>query len=93
MEQSLFKELAALDEGASLEFKRSLSDSDKICQTICAFANTTGGLVVFGIQKQGRKPIFAGIGDTDAAQRELQNWIHNNLRPQLRYSLDTPLQP
>ncbi|MBS3163848.1 putative DNA binding domain-containing protein [Candidatus Woesearchaeota archaeon] len=89
MEQSLFKELAALDEGASLEFKRSLSDSDKICQTICAFANTTGGLVVFGIQKQGRKPIFAGIGDTDAAQRELQNWIHNNLRPQLRYSLDT----
>lgn len=89
MEQDHFRELIALDEGASLEFKRSLSDSDRICQTICAFANTAGGLIIFGVQKQGRSPVFAGIGDTDAAQRELQNWIHNNLRPQVRYGLGT----
>lgn len=85
MDQNAFQDLIGLDEGATLEFKKSLSDSTRICETICAFANTGGGRIVFGIHKQGKTSVLAGIENTDKDTGELANWIRNNLRPQIRY--------
>ncbi len=40
-------------EGFELEFKRKVSSSEKIAKTISAFANTRGGVVLFGVDDDG----------------------------------------
>ena len=50
------KELAALvklGEGRVLEFKRSTGELKEGMQTLCAFLNGSGGMVLFGIRPDG----------------------------------------
>lgn len=89
MDTEQFKTVLERDEGVSLEFKKSLADSDRIGQTTCAFANTVGGQIIFGVHKQGRTAVLAGIDNVDRANQEIQNHIFNGCRPQPDYSLDT----
>lgn len=37
-------------EGENLDFKQRLNDEYKIAKTLCAFANTTGGVILIGIK-------------------------------------------
>jgi predicted HTH transcriptional regulator len=37
-------------EGKTLEFKRDLSSPEKVLNTLIAFANTAGGLLVIGVE-------------------------------------------
>lgn len=45
--------LIAAGEGKSLEFKRGLPAEAKIARTLCAFANTRGGLLLIGVGDRG----------------------------------------
>lgn len=45
--------LIAAGEGKSLEFKRGLPGDAKIARTLCAFANTRGGLLLIGVGDRG----------------------------------------
>ncbi len=50
------KELAALvkgGEGPTLEFKRSTGEMKEAMQTLCAFLNGSGGIVLFGVRPVG----------------------------------------
>ena len=50
------KELSRLlkrGEGSTLEFKRSTAELREGMQTVCAFLNGSGGLVVFGVRSGG----------------------------------------
>jgi predicted HTH transcriptional regulator len=40
-------------EGFELEFKRKVSSPEKIAKTLCAFANTRGGILLFGVDDDG----------------------------------------
>ncbi len=40
-------------EGFRLEFKRKISSPEKIARALCAFANTKGGTILFGIDDDG----------------------------------------
>ena len=40
-------------EGFELEFKRKISSPLKIAKTISAFANTRGGIILFGVDDDG----------------------------------------
>ncbi|MBI2429523.1 MAG: ATP-binding protein [Ignavibacteriales bacterium] len=40
-------------EGFELEFKRKVSSPEKIAKTISAFANTNGGILLFGVDDDG----------------------------------------
>jgi predicted HTH transcriptional regulator len=44
------KSLKTRSEGKTLEFKRDVSSAGTILKTVCAFANTTGGTLLFGIE-------------------------------------------
>lgn len=51
------KRLAALvseGEGPTLEFKRSTGELKEAMQTLCAFLNSAGGTVLFGVRPDGR---------------------------------------
>jgi len=46
-------ELIAEGEGKSLEFKRGLPRDDRLARTLCAFANTRGGVLLVGVTDKG----------------------------------------
>ena len=46
-------QLIADGEGKSLEFKRGLPGDAKVARTLCAFANTRGGLLLIGVGDRG----------------------------------------
>lgn len=48
-DNSLFEYLHQ-GEGGNLEFKQTLNDEYKIAKTLCAFANTSGGVILIGIK-------------------------------------------
>ena len=51
------RQLSALvrqGEGSTLEFKRSTSELKEAMQTLCAFLNGSGGIVLFGVRPDGR---------------------------------------
>ncbi|NOT31836.1 MAG: ATP-binding protein, partial [Planctomycetes bacterium] len=45
--------LIAGGEGKQLEFKRGLPGDPKVARTLCAFANTRGGLLLIGVGDRG----------------------------------------
>lgn len=47
------KTLIADGEGFELEFKRKVSSPEKIAKTMSAFANTRGGIILFGVDDDG----------------------------------------
>jgi ATP-dependent DNA helicase RecG len=55
-------------EGPTLEFKRSTGELKEGMQTICAFLNGSGGMVLFGIRSDGTPE---GQGVTDQTLREV----------------------
>ncbi len=46
-------ELIAQGEGRNLEFKRGLPRDEKLARTLCAFANTRGGMLMVGVNDNG----------------------------------------
>ena len=47
------RELVAGGEGKTLEFKRGLPRDEKVARSLCAFANTKGGLLLIGVTDHG----------------------------------------
>ncbi len=53
MEPSEIARLIAAGEGKNLEFKRGLPRDEKVARTLCAFANTRGGILLVGVSDRG----------------------------------------
>ena len=67
-------------EGERLEFKRSLSESREILETICAFANAKGGLILIGVDDNG-EPVGVEVGRRTL--ENLENRIHSHIDPHI----------
>ena len=68
------EELAGIlsqDEGSRLEFKKSANFPERIGRSLCAFANSGGGLLVLGIEKDGSKTAIHGIPNKDEAYQKI----------------------
>ena len=74
-------ELLKRHEGKTLEFKRDLSSPERILKCLVAFANTSGGTVVIGVE-DGSK-LVRGIPDVLAAEEKLANLVSDSIRPRL----------
>ena len=53
MNASELQQLVAQGEGQQLEFKRSLAELETAARTVVAFANTDGGVLLFGVRDSG----------------------------------------
>ena len=69
---STIKQLIAKDEHRTLELKKSTSELIKGMQTLCAFLNTDGGWLIFGVTP---KLEVLGQNVTDNTQREIAHEI------------------
>ncbi len=63
--------LLSQEEGSRLEFKKSVHFADRIGQTVCAFANAGGGLLVLGIESVNGKAAAIGIQKKDEAYQKM----------------------
>ena len=57
----MLTELLVQDEGKTLEFKENCRPSQKILQTVVAFANTAGGTLVLGVRDRSKEVV--GLSD------------------------------
>ncbi len=75
--ESVKNALAALlttGESATLEFKKSTAEKDRVCRALCAFANAQGGRVLIGVTPAGK-----AVGQTvkDRTLEELAQEFQN----------------
>ncbi len=82
IEEQLIRSLIEHGEGQETEFKKSFAGAEKAIETLCAFANSEGGVVIFGIGDDGTIP---GV---ELGENTLANFA-NNLRSQTQ----PPLSP
>jgi ATP-dependent DNA helicase RecG len=54
MKLATLKKLVAKGEGPALEFKRSTGELREAMQSLCGFLNTSGGVVLFGVDRKGK---------------------------------------
>jgi ATP-dependent DNA helicase RecG len=78
--------LLSRTEGKTLEFKRDLSSPQGILKTIVAFANTSGGVIVLGVEDGAKR--VRGIQDVLAEEERLASLIADSISPTLVPSIE-----
>lgn len=77
----MLEELLTKTEGKTLEFKENTSSLQKIIQTIVAFANTAGGILVIGIKDKTKEVV--GLDNVLQEEERLASAIADSIHPQL----------
>jgi len=73
--------LLSRSEGKTLEFKRDLSSPEGALKAIVAFANTSGGVLVVGVEDGTKKA--KGLSNILAEEERLANMIADSISPRL----------
>ena len=73
-------------EGKTLEFKRDLSSPERLLRTVVAFANTSGGTILVGIEDRSRH--IRGVTEPLALEECAMNLISDSIRPRLMPDLE-----
>lgn len=73
-------EILTTPEGKTLEFKRDLSSHGPILKTACAFANTAGGTLVFGIADDGS---VVGVSDPLSQEERVASILADGISPRI----------
>lgn len=71
-------------EGPRVEFKRRLPRDERAARTLCAFANTRGGLLLVGVTDRGR---VHGLHHPDEVSERIRELGASLLAPALRVDL------
>ncbi len=81
----MIEEILTKEEGKTLEFKENTKSMQKIIQTIVAFANTAGGILVIGVKDKSKE--IVGLADVLEEEERLANAISDSVSPLLIPSL------
>ena len=79
------RDLLARPEGKRLEYKRDLSSPGPVMQALTAFANSAGGVLVFGVDDDRT---VRGVEDPVALESRLVNMIGDRIAPRLVPEID-----
>lgn len=71
-------------ENLNIEFKQRFSDFEKIAKEIIAFANTNGGVLIFGINDNGK---IYGVDSEKEVKELVELTINNYCEPAIEYHL------
>src|SRR5574340_647848 len=74
-------DLKSAPEGKTLEFKRDASSAMPILRTVCAFANTAGGTLLFGIED--RTGAVVGVSEPLDLEERLASIIADGISPRV----------
>lgn len=82
MSHQELKMLIARGEGEVLEFKRKVSTPHKIARELCAFANSQGGIMLFGVDDDGT---IVGVNDHYEQAFEIEEAALKCCKPAINY--------
>jgi predicted HTH transcriptional regulator len=72
-------------ESNSLEFKRKIAYPMKVIREVVAFANTSGGILLVGVNDEGN---ITGLKNPDGEAFVLKNAIQKNIKPFLKFRME-----
>jgi ATP-dependent DNA helicase RecG len=78
--------LLSRQEGKTLEFKRDLSSPEGVLKAMVAFANTSGGVMLLGVEDGTKK--VRGVRDVLAEEERLASLIADSISPKLVPSME-----
>ena len=73
-------------EGKTLEFKRDLSSPEGFLRTVVAFANTSGGVLLVGVEDRSRH--VRGVADPFALEERIASLVSDSIGPRLLPDLE-----
>ena len=77
----MLEELLSRNEGKTLEFKENTQSLQKIVQTVIAFANTAGGVLLIGIKNETKE--IVGLLNVLQEEEKIANAIADSITPLL----------
>ena len=78
-------ELIRKGECETIEFKKSLAESREIGETVCAFLNKRGGVILIGVDDDGN---VVGVRVRHGTLENLSNFIRETIRPKPIFSIE-----
>ena len=79
-----------IDESDTLDYKTGKIDDSNLMKHVCAFANTRGGDLIFGVKESGdgRFPIeIIGLDESDISKERTEQIILSNIVPRLEIKI------
>jgi len=77
----MLEELLTRSEGKTLEFKENSQSLQKIIQTVVAFANTAGGIILLGVKNETKE--IVGLQNILQEEEKIANAIADSVSPLL----------
>ncbi len=77
--QQLMKD--GIEEGLTLDYKRDIGGNSDIANDVCAFANTVGGVLVYGVIENNRKPVELSGVDPSGVEEKIRNVVRDSIQP------------
>jgi predicted HTH transcriptional regulator len=84
MNAKKLQSLIDLGENANVEFKQRFSDYEKIAKEMLAFANSSGGYIIVGINDDGK---ICGVKSEKGEANLLIDTAENYCEPQINYEI------
>jgi predicted HTH transcriptional regulator len=84
-DKTKFRELETLvkaGESNKLEFKRKINDVEQVLTEMCAFANTTGGTLLIGVNDDG---VIPGLKFPEEEAYVLHNALDKHCKPKIKF--------
>lgn len=74
---------SGIKESLTLEYKKELGKNKEIAIDISAFANTSGGVIVYGVEEERGIPISLSWINNKGIKERIENVILSNIQPKL----------
>lgn len=87
-EQELI-ELCSLGESTTVQYKQEFTTQKQIAEELVAFANTRGGIIVFGAEDKTGKMVGLTYEQVQYTSRELGNTANEQVRPVIYIETET----
>jgi ATP-dependent DNA helicase RecG len=84
-DEQLIKTLIKQGESEQLEFKELVRKED-IAKSLCAFLNANGGILLMGVQDDGK---VIGVNDTERYEAELKSYLVQSIIPEAPITITT----
>lgn len=74
---------ARIEENLTLEYKKKLGNNNEIAKEVCAFANSEGGTLIYGVDSKDRIPTSLSWIEGDNVEERIQNVVSTYIQPTL----------
>ena len=81
MTEDIFKDLCLCGETTKVQFKEAFTSQKEIAKEMIAFANTKGGVILFGVEDKCGKLVGLSYKEIQVISRELGNAANEQVRP------------